>query len=103
MTLTCAGLLIALHAGIASPDQLVRATSACFEAVYVLVLAAATRLLRGPLLAAATTALALAGVIAVFSAAYLLVPSVVALASLAASHRTAGQLDPLTTTREGGT
>jgi len=75
-------LLVALAAGISSTADLIRATSACFIAVYVLSLAAAVSLLTGRLRAAAVVALALVCVVAVFSSTYLLVPAVAALGSL---------------------
>jgi amino acid efflux transporter len=73
-------LLAAFAAGISSADELIRATSACFVAVYVLALAAAVRMLTGRLRAAAVVALALTCVIAAFCSTYLVVPAVAALA-----------------------
>ena len=99
LTLTGAALLIALKTGITTPAQLVRATSACFVAVYFLALAAATRLLRGPLRVAAATAVTLTCVVAAFSAAYLLVPGAAALATLAAGSRRSAAVDPVSAMR----
>ena len=61
------GLLVALAAGISSTADLIRATSACFIAVYVLALASAVRILGGRLRAAAAIALGLVTVVAFFS------------------------------------
>ena len=85
-------LLAALAAGIGGTDDLIRATSACFVAVYVLALAAAARILAGRLRVAAVAALALICVVAVFSSVYLLVPAVAALASVALRSMTARRL-----------
>jgi amino acid efflux transporter len=75
-------LLLALAAGVSSTADLIRATSACFIAVYVLALASAVRILRGRIRMAAAVALALVTVVAVFSAKFLLVPAAAAVASL---------------------
>jgi amino acid efflux transporter len=75
-------LLAALAVGIGGTDDLIRATSACFVAVYVLALAAGARMLVGPLRMAAVAALGLICVVAVFSFTYLLVPAVAALACI---------------------
>ncbi len=69
-----AALLGALVAGAGSTDALVRATSACFVAVYLLALASAVRFLDGAVRAAAAFACACTVAIAVFSSVYLLVP-----------------------------
>jgi amino acid efflux transporter len=79
---TSACLLGALAARITDTGGLVRATSACFLAVYVLSLGAATRILSGALRAAAFVALALVCVVVVFSSTFLVAPGVAALASL---------------------
>jgi len=76
------GLLLALAAGVSTTTDLIRATSACFIAVYVLALASAVRILRGRLRTAAAIALALVAVVAVFSSSFLLVPAAAALLSL---------------------
>jgi amino acid efflux transporter len=67
-------LLVALVAGFANADELVRATSACFIAVYVAATAAAVRILSGAGRAAALVSCAFSVLIAVFSGWYLLVP-----------------------------
>jgi amino acid efflux transporter len=68
-------LLVALLAGVSSTSDLIRATSACFVAVYVAATASAVRILRGLERAAGIAALALATVIAAFSGWYLLLPA----------------------------
>jgi amino acid efflux transporter len=75
-------LLLVLAAGISGTADLIRATSACFIAVYVLALASAVRILRGRIRAAAAVALALVTVVAVFSAGFLLVPAAATLVTL---------------------
>jgi amino acid efflux transporter len=75
-------LLLALLAGFSNTDQLVRATSACFIAVYVLAVYSATRILDGRLRALAWVTLAMVLVLAVFSTWYLAVPVVAAAASV---------------------
>ena len=83
-------LLVALVVGFTGTDDLVRATSACFVAVYVLALASAVRILDGGAKLAAASAFALVIVVAVFSSYFLLVPvtaAVVALAVRRASSR----------------
>ena len=62
--------------------RLVRSTSACFVAVYVLALASATRILDGKARACAAVALALTLVVAGFTTTYLLVPAGIALVAL---------------------
>jgi amino acid efflux transporter len=81
---TGACLLLLLAAGVSSTADLIRATSACFIAVYVLALASAARILTGRLRAAALVALALISVVALFSAKFLLVPAFAALIAVAA-------------------
>jgi amino acid efflux transporter len=78
LAITGSGLLAALAAGASSTGDLIRATSACFLAVYVLVLAAAARVAAGWLRTAALVALALVCVVVVFSSTFLLVPAVAA-------------------------
>src|SRR5205085_4376204 len=80
-------LLGGLVAGISSTDDLVRATSACFIAVYALAIASALRILDGRVRIAAAVALLLTLALAVFSARFLLVPAVSGLAAYAL-HRT---------------
>ncbi len=77
-----AALLIALIAGFSGTDDLVRATSACFVAVYVLALGSAVRILDGGARTAAVAALALVLVVAAFSSFFLLVPAVAAAVAL---------------------
>ena len=67
-------LLVALFAGHANADELVRATSACFIVVYVAATAAAVRILSGAGRSAALVSCAFSVLIAVFSGWYLLVP-----------------------------
>jgi amino acid efflux transporter len=83
---TACFLLGALAFGVSSTGALIRATSACFIAVYVLALASAVRMLAGRLRATAVLALALICVVAVFSSAFLLVPALAALLSLGFRH-----------------
>jgi amino acid efflux transporter len=77
-------VLLALGAGFSNAADLVRATSACFVAVYLLSLASAVRILAGPIRACAIVSLALVTVVGVFSEAFLLVPLAAALAALGA-------------------
>jgi amino acid efflux transporter len=79
-------ILVALVAGVGSTDDLVRATSACFVAVYVLALGSAVRILDGGGRVAAAIALALVLVVGVFSSYFLLVPIVVAALALGLRH-----------------
>ena len=71
-----------LLAGVSNTDNLVRATSACFIAVYVLAVYSATRILDGRLRALAWVTLAMVLVLAVFSTWYLAVPVVAAAISV---------------------
>ena len=80
-------LLVALAAGVSNTADLIRATSACFIAVYVLALASAVRILHGRLRVAAAIAFALVVVVAVFSSAFLLVPAAAAVACLILRRR----------------
>ena len=77
-----AAVLIALIAGFSGTDDLVRATSACFVAVYVLALGSAVRILDGRARTAAAFALALVLVVAAFSSFFLLAPAVAAAVAL---------------------
>jgi amino acid efflux transporter len=79
-------LLLALGAGVSSAADLVRATSACFVAVYLLSLASAVRILNGRIRLAALVSLALVAAVAVFSAGFLIVPLAAAAVALAARH-----------------
>ena len=80
-------ILAGLAAGIGSTDDLVRATSALFIAVYVLALASAVRILNGRVRAAAIASLVATCVLGVFSAWFLVVPVVVAGLSVALRRR----------------
>src|SRR3954452_20703247 len=85
-------VLLALGAGFSSAADLVRATSACFIAVYLLSLTSAVRILPGRIRLAAMVSLALVAAVAIFSQAFLLVPlaaALVALGAYAASRRRA--------------
>lgn len=73
------GLLVPLATGFSDTTDLIRASSACFIAVYVLSLASATRILSGRTRGAAAVALALVTVVAVFSSGFLIVPAGAAL------------------------
>jgi amino acid efflux transporter len=75
-------ILAGLAAGVGSTDDLVRATSALFIAVYVLALAAAVRILDGRVRTAAIVSLVATCVLGVFSTWFLVVPVVVAVLSL---------------------
>jgi amino acid efflux transporter len=76
-------LLGALVAGLGNVAELVRATAACFIAVYVVATASAVRILTGRGRAAAVAALVLTTVLAAFSGWFVLVPVIAALVSLA--------------------
>jgi amino acid efflux transporter len=84
IALVGAALLAALVAGAGSTDDLVRATSACFVAVYLLALGSAIRILEGKIRAAAAAAFLLIAVVAIFSSGFMLVPLAVALLALGA-------------------
>ncbi len=75
-------LLGALVAGFSSTDDLVRATSACFIAVYALALLSATRILTGAVRAAAAVTLVLVGILAAFSSWFIAVPIAAGLVAL---------------------
>jgi hypothetical protein len=75
-------LFTALVAGLSDTAQLVRATAACFVAVYLLSLASAYRILEGMGRLCAVSALVLVTALAIFSTWYLLVPALAALAAL---------------------
>jgi amino acid efflux transporter len=76
-------VLCGLLAGAATTSDLVRATSACFIAVYLLALASATRILNGRARMVAAVAVVTVAVLALFSSWFLLVPLAAAAASLA--------------------
>ena len=67
-------ILMSLIAGFANVDDLVRATSACFVAVYVAVSVSAVRILEGAPRAAALVCATLSIGVAAFAGWYLLVP-----------------------------
>ncbi len=71
-------VIVAVLAGLGTTSELVRATSACFIAVYVFALLSAIRILDGPVRIAAAVSLALSAALAIFSAAFLVVPVVAA-------------------------
>jgi amino acid efflux transporter len=89
--LVCAPAVIAVIvvvlAGVGTTSELIRATSACFIAVYVLALLSAVRILDGSVRVAAAVSLALAVVVTVFSAAYLAVPIAAGGSALLLRHR----------------
>jgi amino acid efflux transporter len=70
--------LLGLVAGIGSPSTLVRGTSACFIAVYLLAVLSAVRILDGHVRALAAFALVFVALLAVFSSWYLLIPATAA-------------------------
>jgi amino acid efflux transporter len=84
------GLAIRL-AGVGSIDAFVRGTSACFISVYVLVFAAAVRILEGRLRNLAMLTLVLTLVVTVFSSWYLLVPAFAGAAAIALRRLLAGR------------
>jgi len=81
-------VLLALGAGFSNAADLVRATSACFVAVYLVSLASAVRILSGRVRLCAVVSLGLVAVVAVFSGVYLFVPVAAALVSVALRHVT---------------
>ena len=84
--MTAPALLLALGAGFSNAADLVRATCACFVAVYLLALGSATRILTGRTRLAAVVSVALTAAVAVFSAGFLLVPLAAAAITLGARH-----------------
>jgi amino acid efflux transporter len=81
---TGALLLAALAAGWLNATDLVRATSSLFVAVYVLTIASAVRILRGPTRAAAVAAVIMVALVALFSGWYVAVPVAIALVAFGA-------------------
>jgi amino acid transporter len=81
----CVGttVLCLLLVGVSSTAALVRATSACFISVYVLVLASAVRILEGRGRGFAVVTLVLTIALAVFFARYLLVPAAAGIVAFA--------------------
>jgi amino acid efflux transporter len=82
--LACTGIvfLVGLLAGIASTSDFIRATSACFIAVYALALLSAARILDGSVRVAAALTFGLVVIVAAFSTWFLAVPTVIAAAAL---------------------
>jgi amino acid efflux transporter len=76
-------LLVALIAGVGNATEFVRATAACFIAVYVAATASAVRILTGLGRAAAVAAFVLTTVLAAFSGWFVLAPIIAAVVSLA--------------------
>jgi amino acid efflux transporter len=76
-------VLVALLAGLSSTGALIRATSACFIAVYALSLLSATRILTGRTRLAAAVSLALVILLAAFSTWFLVVPILAGAGALA--------------------
>ncbi|HEX3807264.1 MAG TPA: amino acid permease [Gaiellaceae bacterium] len=83
--LGCSGVLLlgALLAGLSSTDDLIRATSACFIAVYALALLSAARILTGLVRVAAAFTFGLVVVLAAFSSWFLAVPAIAGAGALA--------------------
>ncbi len=75
-------VIVAVLAGLGSTSDLVRATSACFIAVYILALLSAVRILDGRVRIAAACSLVLSAALAIFSAAFLAVPVVAAVVAV---------------------
>ena len=84
-------ILGGLVAGVSSTGDLVRSTSACFIAVYVLAILSALRILDGRARLAAVAAFALTVALAVFSARFLVVPAVAGAAALFMHHTLAAR------------
>ena len=83
--LLVAGVLLlgGLVAGVSTTNDLVRATSACFVAVYAFALLSATRILTGAVRAGAAISFVLVVALGCFSAWFLAVPVVAGTAALA--------------------
>lgn len=82
ITVAALAVLTALIAGVGSTSDLIRATSACFIAVYLLALASAFRILSGRTRGVAGFAVATIAVLAVFSSWFLFVPLAAAAVAL---------------------
>jgi amino acid efflux transporter len=82
LAISAAFLLAALSTGVATSSDLVRATSACFIVVYVIALAAATRMLKGWPRAAACLTLTLMCLVGAFSFVFMVVPALAAAAAI---------------------
>ncbi len=88
-------VIVAVLAGLGTTAELVRATSACFIAVYILALLSAIRILDGKVRIAAAVSLALSAALAVFSAAYLAVPIVAGVLAFAVRRSLRPRAEPL--------
>jgi amino acid efflux transporter len=84
-----------LIAGLTTTEALIRATSACFIAVYVLALASAVRILDGRVRVLALVSLALTVVVAAFSGWYLLLPVAAGAAAVTLRRRLAARARPV--------
>ncbi len=90
-----AALLAVLLAGASSTEDLIRATSACFVAVYALALISAIRILDGRVRLAAGFTLVLILALAVFSSWFLFVPVVSGAGALALRRSLRPRCEPL--------
>jgi amino acid efflux transporter len=88
-------VIVAVLAGVGTTAELVRATSACFIAVYILALLSAIRILDGKVRIAAAASLALSVALAVFSAAYLAVPIVAGVLAFAVRRSLRPRAEPV--------
>ncbi|HUZ81709.1 MAG TPA: amino acid permease [Gaiellaceae bacterium] len=86
-------VIAAVLAGVGTTADLVRATSACFIAVYILALLSAIRILDGRVRIAAASSLVLSVAVAVFSAGFLVVPVVAGVLAFGV-RRTLGARQP---------
>ena len=78
----------------ATTTDLIRATSACFIAVYVFALLSAIRILTGRVRIAAACSLAFSVALAMFSAAYLVVPVAAAVFAVVLRRRLGSRSAP---------
>ncbi|HEY5295617.1 MAG TPA: amino acid permease [Gaiellaceae bacterium] len=90
ISVVCVAIVVALLAGVSNTDELIRATSACFIAVYLLSVGSAAKILDGHVRVAAVFTLAMVAVLAVFSAWFLVVPLAAAAVSLVLRRRVLG-------------
>lgn len=93
-------LIAGMTAALIRPDVLVRATSACFVAVYVATTSSAIRILRGRARAAAAVAAAVVITVAGFSRWYLLVPAASACFFTVVRRRRTAHRDRCRSTRQ---
>jgi len=84
---TAAATFVPLFLGLVGPAAVVAATSACFVGVYLLTLAAARKMLTGPVRVAATVALVLFCMLTPFLRWYLLLPIASAGLAVLLRHR----------------